>query len=77
MEVKLINRVPLEDGYFLFKINPTAGLHLVLVQTDLAGHRSVIPDTFSNKSISIKLGNAHNEFFKDSLFSESPITIIV
>jgi hypothetical protein len=77
MEIKLTNRIPSEDGYFLFKINPTAGLHLVLLQTDLAGNRSIIPDTFSSKSIVIGLNEAHESMFKDSLFSESPISIIV
>lgn len=77
MEVKLINRVPEKDGFYLVKMNPTAGLHLVLVQTDLAGHRSMVPDTFSARSVTISINEAHNELFQDALFSESPITIIV
>jgi hypothetical protein len=77
MNVELANRVPDKDGYYLVKMNSTAGLHLVLIQTDIAGNRSMVPDTFSSRTISISINEAHANLFKDALFSQTPITIIV
>jgi hypothetical protein len=74
MNIKLINRIPTEDGYFLMKFKDGGGPHLVLIQTQLDGTRVMIPENYNlKKQIIIKINQAHGVVFGEAWFSETPI----
>ncbi len=73
MKIKLSPKIPAEDGYFLMQFSQTGGLHLVLIQTDLGGERTMIPD---DKNCAIfKLNDSNSKIFKDAYFSQESIII--
>jgi hypothetical protein len=78
MNVRLVSKIPSQDGYFLMKCNQQGGLHLVLIQTNLDGSRVLIPDNYFKlkNQIMIGINEAHAEIFREALFSESPLVII-
>lgn len=45
MDVCLRQVTPEQDGYYLVRFSETGGLHLVLLQTEFDGRRTIIPDT--------------------------------
>lgn len=75
MQVKLTNTIPKKDGYYLLKMNPTSGLHLVLVATEIDGTRFVQPDDPKHKTCMV-LNAPHSTVFEESLWSETPIEIV-
>lgn len=68
MNIQLINKIPSEDGYYLFRFNDKGGLHLVLIQTEIDGTRVLLPD--NSKVAPIRLNSKHEEVFRYSYFSE-------
>lgn len=45
MQIQLSQVIPKQDGYYLVKFNARGGLHLVLIQTELDGKKTIISDT--------------------------------
>ena len=72
MKIKLVQKIPSKDGYFLMKMSPSEGLHLVLIQTNLDGERVLIPDTEKLQKI-LTLSDGHDSPFRLAYFSEEPI----
>ena len=73
MTIKLINKIPSQDGYYLMKFNPKAGLHLILIQTEFNGVRVLYPDSPKSQILTIDF---HTDVLQDALFSEEPINIV-
>jgi hypothetical protein len=75
MQIRLVPTIPKLDGYYLLKMSPTAGLHLVLIHTELDGARVVYPDDPKHKAV-FRLDLPHAGVFTDALWSETPIEIV-
>lgn len=77
MDIKLSQNIPVEDGYYLMKFDSVGGIHLVLIQTNLSGERTIIPETFTKKQIFIHINESHKDMLKNAYFSNEPIKVLV
>lgn len=39
INIRLYNKVPIADGYYLMRFTKIGGFHLVIIKTDLGGRR--------------------------------------
>lgn len=77
MDIKLVPQIPVIDGYYLMKFNPSGNLHLVSIRKNDNGARVLVPINFNKlKNIEISLNEAHANVFKEAVFSEV-VTIIL
>jgi hypothetical protein len=72
MQIKLVQTVPVKDGYYLVRFADQGGLHLVLVQTELDGKRVIIPDTCPFKRVEDKKVLKCRDRAEQLYFSEFP-----
>jgi hypothetical protein len=76
VQIKLINKVPEEDGYYLMKFREGGGVHLVLIQTELDGRRVILPDVYIKKQVIIEIKKGHDDMLKNAFFTEEPFKFV-
>jgi len=82
VNIKLVQSIPKQAGYYLVRFGKHGGLHLVLIQIQLDGKKVIIPDVCPFKNLRDKkalkcLPKAvelyFNEFPTEAWWSEEPI----
>jgi len=75
MNVQMTHEIPTKDGYYLMKFNETGGLHLVLIQTQIDKIRVILPQSHTQRQISIQINDNHGPLLREAYYSLEPIIV--